>query len=660
MLPQGFRNLFMHESKLADCAYACSFLTCAECRNNTMPSYEPKGADVWSLGIVLLNLLFHRCPWADPTLDDPDYSAFNYNPVKFLETRFQGIGNEVATFLATKVFCEIDDSLSGGAATPDVGPKRTGTRVSAGEFGKWAKQLVRYMGEGSRRASISEATVPLVSAARHSPRLDDKRTLYSPQVRSPRHSLQLSGRDGDVHASPSRLKPLALPSDLVKELSRAQINGNHDLQVYSLHHLDPITPVVAHQEQTADEMQAGQADTLPTVANDNDDVNAEVVENADIDDRADAETNTPAVEGAEAEDGEADKERKERHRRRKRGARRPKPKAEGEEEDSVAASPSALESRSPARSRSGTVIHAPSSELNITEASQSIQALAREMSKVRPSVSANVSPVVEPVRPTKSRFSDRFKGAFANGNQDLQAFQQRARERDMALTGGKPYNNPTASAPAKLQHSSAFGVGSGVSSFGSVASAGSWSEDAGTSSHWASTGSRRERQKQQHSGSSSRERNDEGQAGHSSRPSRRAHGQHGQTRSSSLTQGPPSTASSPSRGSYSPMSSFSSSTSYGGVAGAAARSPLQSIEEKITKESPPTTAATVRPPPFEIRHSEPLLTHAIREPLPPPLDLPPPVAAAPASPAANKAGLDQQQASAGKAKFGRLFKFSRA
>ncbi|KAK9897242.1 Pkinase-domain-containing protein, partial [Cystobasidium minutum MCA 4210] len=47
-----------------------------ECRNNLMPSYEPKGADVWSLGIVLLNLLFHRCPWADPTLDDPDFCAF--------------------------------------------------------------------------------------------------------------------------------------------------------------------------------------------------------------------------------------------------------------------------------------------------------------------------------------------------------------------------------------------------------------------------------------------------------------------------------------------------------------------------------------------------------------------------------------------------------
>ena len=621
-----------------------------------MPSYEPKGADVWSLGIVLLNLLFHRCPWADPTLDDPDYSAFNHSPIHFLETRFQGIGNEVASFLATKVFCEVEDSLSSGLATPGIGAKRTGTRVTAGEFGKWAKQLVRYMGEGSRRASISESTVPLVQAMRQSPRLDDKRVFHSPQAKSPRHSLQLSGKDGDLEASPSRFKSFGLPNDLVEEISKAEQHGRHDIQVFSLHHIDHIPQPSTGLEEALEVLQV-QDETQPEPP---------------LVDTEQQETEEAAEkEVVEGEDAEEDKERKERHRRRKRGARKTKAKPDEGTEESGAVSPSASQSRSPVRSRSGT-LSSPSPEINITEATLSIQALAREMSKAKPPLTSSQSYAPETAKPTKSRFSDRFKGAFANGNQDLQAFQQRARDRDMALTGGKDYNNPTASAPAKMQHGNSFGpgVGSGISSFGSVASTGSWSEDGGVSSHWASTGSRRERQKQHGPGGSmSRDRGAEASG---SRPSRRAPGQQHRSSSHHHHAAPSTAASSPSRASYSPISSFSSTTSYGAGTGpgVAARSPLQSIEEKVTKESsPPTTAATVKPPPFIITHSEPLLAQAIREPLPPPLDLPPPVAPIQPSSAADKpnhsaANQQQQQQQqpppAGKAKFGRLFKFSRS
>lgn len=93
---------------------------------------------MWSLGLVLLNLLYHRNPWADPSLDDPDFAEYVEDPVAFLQNRFEGMSDEVANFLADRVFCDVLEVVDGQ-------PKR---RVSAGEFGRWASRLVMMMGEG--------------------------------------------------------------------------------------------------------------------------------------------------------------------------------------------------------------------------------------------------------------------------------------------------------------------------------------------------------------------------------------------------------------------------------------------------------------------------------------------------------------------------------
>ncbi|KAI8352223.1 kinase-like domain-containing protein, partial [Mortierella sp. GBAus27b] len=37
-----------------------------ECRNGVDAVYDVQKADMWSLGIILINLLYHRCPWSDP------------------------------------------------------------------------------------------------------------------------------------------------------------------------------------------------------------------------------------------------------------------------------------------------------------------------------------------------------------------------------------------------------------------------------------------------------------------------------------------------------------------------------------------------------------------------------------------------------------------
>ncbi|GAA5989734.1 hypothetical protein JCM5350_007372 [Sporobolomyces pararoseus] len=110
-----------------------------ECRNNLRPTYDPRQADIWSLGLVLLNLLYHRNPWADPSLSDPDFSEYVDAPIDFLKERFEGIGDEVATFLATRVFCDVLEVVDG----------RERKRVSAGEFGRWGMKLVVMMGEGA-------------------------------------------------------------------------------------------------------------------------------------------------------------------------------------------------------------------------------------------------------------------------------------------------------------------------------------------------------------------------------------------------------------------------------------------------------------------------------------------------------------------------------
>lgn len=107
----------------------------AECRNNLRPTYDPRQADVWSLGLVFLNLLYHRNPWADPSLTDPDFAEYVDDPIGFLQNRFEGMSDEVATFLSERVFCDVLEFVDG----------KQRRRVSAGEFGNWASRLVVMM-----------------------------------------------------------------------------------------------------------------------------------------------------------------------------------------------------------------------------------------------------------------------------------------------------------------------------------------------------------------------------------------------------------------------------------------------------------------------------------------------------------------------------------
>lgn len=146
-----------------------------ECRNNLGPTYYPPAADVWSLGIVLINMLFHRNPWKDPTEGDPNFDNFLRDPTSFFLNKFTGIGREVAAYLACHVLCvEVEDRVSardlgqwiktlpemigGRKAARELKMAKIDTRVNGSDKGLFAKSPIQHPSEQSRKASASALT----------------------------------------------------------------------------------------------------------------------------------------------------------------------------------------------------------------------------------------------------------------------------------------------------------------------------------------------------------------------------------------------------------------------------------------------------------------------------------------------------------------------
>lgn len=232
-----------------------------ECRNNLNPSYDPRQADVWSLGLVLLNLLFHRNPWADPSLTDPDFAAYVKDPKGFLQDRFEGIGDEVAGFLSEKVFCDVEE---------DDGKGGRRKRVSAAEFGRWAGRLVVMMGEVStfslggggemgdadvlfweqgkrKRASVSDHTFHLVSSVAR----PDAAIVAAARAATPSLLSQYAPTShSSTHSSPTSHHLLDdLPADLKEELPKVD---ERDELVYSPESLSSLPlPLFPDPDQSA-------------------------------------------------------------------------------------------------------------------------------------------------------------------------------------------------------------------------------------------------------------------------------------------------------------------------------------------------------------------------------------------------------------------------
>ncbi|KZT08399.1 kinase-like protein [Laetiporus sulphureus 93-53] len=110
-----------------------------ECRNNLHPTYSPRAADVWSLGIVLINMLYHHNPWTDAAEGAcSSFKTYRQQPVAFFMNRFTGMAQPVAEFIASNVFCILDDHWDDSK------------RISARAFGTWVRDLPTLLGGPSR------------------------------------------------------------------------------------------------------------------------------------------------------------------------------------------------------------------------------------------------------------------------------------------------------------------------------------------------------------------------------------------------------------------------------------------------------------------------------------------------------------------------------
>ncbi|KAH8996405.1 kinase-like protein [Lactarius hatsudake] len=191
-----------------------------ECRNNVAPVYKPRAADVWSLGIVLINManaLLSTC-------------IFQIRPIFFMR-RFAGMTLPVANFLVENVFCILDD------------PTDDSQRIGAREFGVWIRDLPTLMG-ASQPATRTHSRVPSTASILGHP-LASAPPSYRPSSRQP------SAAGGSPCRPPALLRAISQNTP-VDPVDHNGPDGTHP----------PALDLVLNEEDEDDEQQQQAEDGL--------------------------------------------------------------------------------------------------------------------------------------------------------------------------------------------------------------------------------------------------------------------------------------------------------------------------------------------------------------------------------------------------------------
>lgn len=167
--------------------------------------------------------IYHRNPWADTSIGVCSaFEAFRENPVHFFLHDFFGMTREVAEYFAESVFCILESSDDS-------------RRVSAHEFGAWAKNLPSLI--GARKPALTSIVTQLAAEEGQQKRQRKRGARKGKGAQNAAAAASLPSPEDD------RLDSLASANqELVRELSRMSTRSS----VMSLQpSLDEVTPVPA-------------------------------------------------------------------------------------------------------------------------------------------------------------------------------------------------------------------------------------------------------------------------------------------------------------------------------------------------------------------------------------------------------------------------------
>ncbi|KAK0550829.1 hypothetical protein OC846_002365 [Tilletia horrida] len=321
-----------------------------ECANDDAPYYDAKQADIWSLGVCLLNLIFHRSPFKEPNAQRCEsFASFCYDPVKFLTEAFEGLTRDAADFLAQNVFCEINSSKY---------PTRR--RIEAKAFADWVENLPEHMGLGS-----SDTSRVLTKGPDHSitsPLSHSRAGSFSPYLPLSFEALGLH-ETVPVEPLPENLEDVELPEELgdstyiqTRESDRSVV----DQTLQSANGGSDGDATVALSKSNSDEIVSASSSGAA--------LDAEKV----VEGEADEEDREHSGIGAEGENDADGDTTQRKPRRRKRGARKGRSKKDGNSEPATEA-----------ENGTGPVTDGSERDLVIDQLAAASQQLARDISKMR-------------------------------------------------------------------------------------------------------------------------------------------------------------------------------------------------------------------------------------------------------------------------------------